>query len=1035
MSSAAAVRQRPPRGPSMRGNSRSRMEVPGSEQPPVPSTSLLVAVRVRPLSKGEIGLGSKSIVNAVDDHMVIIMDPDESKDYLDLVQNRTKEKKYKFDVAFGAETPTRTVFDRTCSSIAAGVLDGVNGTVFAYGATGSGKTYTMVGHQDDPGLMVLSIKELFERARDHYRDDDVTISCSYLEVYNEVIYDLLVEGSAQLELREDPSIGIVVAGLTRTQVNSPAEVLRALQDGNLRRKTEPTDANAESSRSHAVLEVSITRRTRNAYLQRETRGKLCLVDLAGSERAHETKNEGKKLRDGANINKSLLALANCINALGKKGSHVYIPYRNSKLTRLLKDSLGGNSRTVMVATVSSASSQYLHSVNTLKYADRAKEIKTHAVQNIGTVEQHVTEYQNIIDRLQAELREARQKLAARHTNSLHRSMALGDDMLAWLEETTQAIADNVDARINLQKALLEIEEMNLHNQAELSHVREALARPGLAPSSRRELESEERDLEEAIRENAEEQRGYVEELADNERENRGISERLDNALNQPGGQAHGGFYNILSSFRVQALQLQEARFQVAARDQIISQQRSTIQALWQILAAAGIGQDDAVELARQQGVAVRAPDVLRGSQHTSAPSAAESALSDGAARARAAGPDAEQRAAAAVGIRALGGGAAAAGRAMGMDLNASLMGNRANLMYELMKRQEASAGADGAATARDGDASDGQGRGRRVQSARRASAAPRCAGRQARGRAAPLRRPGCGRSVGPPRAAGGPLGARGQPRVGAVGDLARRGQRQRGPATLVAGVAAAGVAAAAPAQQLRGARGRDAADAAAAHRREPCARATTHCWEWGHAGHAADGARAARGRRERDARVAPAGRRAGPAPVGAAAEAPAVVQRAPAAAPVVVQVVPVPERAAAGGAGGPAVVAPEPAGRRQRRRGGGPAADSGREGQGGCSAAAAGGGVGDGPPGDGRGRGRRAGAERAAAGGRQERTAPQRAGRSQPEAAGGAAERGGELERRRRLGRARALRRVRPGDWASFRHNGGCLSTRACAGR
>lgn len=121
-------------------------------------------------------------------------------------------------------------------------------------------------------------------------------------------------------------------------------------------------------------------------------GKLCLVDLAGSERAAETNNHGQKLRDGANINRSLLALANCINALGKarKGSAVYVPYRNSKLTRLLKDGLSGNSRTAMVATVAPSDDQYHHSINTLKYADRAKEIKTHVVQNVGTVQSHLT---------------------------------------------------------------------------------------------------------------------------------------------------------------------------------------------------------------------------------------------------------------------------------------------------------------------------------------------------------------------------------------------------------------------------------------------------------------------------------------------------------------------------------------------------------------------------------------------------------------------------------------------------------------------
>jgi kinesin family protein 18/19 len=122
---------------------------------------------------------------------------------------------------------------------------------------------------------------------------------------------------------------------------------------------------------------------------------------SGSERAAETNNIGQKLRDGANINRSLLALANCINALGKaSGGRAYVPYRNSKLTRLLKDGLSGNSRTAMIATVAAASDQYNHSINTLKYADRAKEIRTHIVQNVGSVESHISDYRRIIDNLQ-----------------------------------------------------------------------------------------------------------------------------------------------------------------------------------------------------------------------------------------------------------------------------------------------------------------------------------------------------------------------------------------------------------------------------------------------------------------------------------------------------------------------------------------------------------------------------------------------------------------------------------------------------------
>ena len=222
-----------------------------------------------------------------------------------------------------------------------------------------------------------------------------------------------------------------MAGLKRVKVADGDDVMELLRQGNARRKTEPTEANATSSRSHAVLEIEVVRRERACgYVGVQSRGKLSLVDLAGSERASETLNTGHKLRDGANINRSLLALANCINALGKKStslsngklasnSNVYVPFRNSKLTRLLKHALSGNSRTAMVANVSCGGDQYAHTVNTLKYADRAKEIRTHVVQNLQTVESHITDYQRLIDGLQTEVAhlKARVKQAEANANA------------------------------------------------------------------------------------------------------------------------------------------------------------------------------------------------------------------------------------------------------------------------------------------------------------------------------------------------------------------------------------------------------------------------------------------------------------------------------------------------------------------------------------------------------------------------------------------------------------------------------------------
>ncbi|XP_020598093.1 kinesin-like protein KIN-8B [Phalaenopsis equestris] len=448
------------------------------------TATLLVAVKCRPLTEAE-RRRSRSIIQVFDDKNVVVLDPDLSKDYLDRIQNRTKEKRYCFDHVFGHECTNSDVYKSVRSTIT-GVIQGLNATVFAYGSTGSGKTYTMAGTQNDPGLMVLSLNTIFELIKTDKSSDNFEVSCSYLEVYNEVIYDLLEKSSGYLELREDPEHGIVVAGLRSIKVQSADRILELLNLGNSRRKTESTEANQTSSRSHAVLEITVKRKQKNQHRSQILRGKLALVDLAGSERASETNSGGQKLRDGSNINRSLLALANCINALGKhqKKGLAYVPYRNryytivlcSKLTRILKDGLSGNSQTVMIATISPADDQYHHTVNTLKYADRAKEIKTHVHKNIGIIDTHVADYQKMIDSLQVEVCRLRKELAEKESLNVKPVEKTSNDEISWLNALSQETGENVQERINLQKALFELEETNLRNRTELQHLDDAITK-------------------------------------------------------------------------------------------------------------------------------------------------------------------------------------------------------------------------------------------------------------------------------------------------------------------------------------------------------------------------------------------------------------------------------------------------------------------------------------------------------------------------------------------------------------------------------
>ncbi|CAL4948841.1 unnamed protein product [Urochloa decumbens] len=334
---------------------------------------ILVFVRLRPMSRKEKEAGSRSCVKIVNKKEVYLTEYASENDYLRL--KRVRGRHFCFDSAFPDSTTQAEVYCTSTADLVEGVLQGRNGTVFCYGATGAGKTYTMLGTMENPGVMVLAIKDLFSKVRQRSHDGNHSIQLSYLEIYNETVRDLLSPGRP-LHLREDKQ-GTVAAGLTQYRAYSTDEVMKLLQQGNKNRTTEPTRVNETSSRSHAILQVVVEYRSMDGVNIVTRVGKLSLIDLAGSERALATDQRTLRSIEGANINRSLLALSSCINALveGKK----HIPYRNSKLTQLLKDSLGGSCNTVMIANISPSNLSFGETQNTLHWADRAKEIKTKAL--------------------------------------------------------------------------------------------------------------------------------------------------------------------------------------------------------------------------------------------------------------------------------------------------------------------------------------------------------------------------------------------------------------------------------------------------------------------------------------------------------------------------------------------------------------------------------------------------------------------------------------------------------------------------------
>ena len=323
----------------------------------------------------------------------------------------------------------------------------------------------MVGTENNPGNMFLALQELFVKIKQQRNNYNYDIRVSFLEIYNEQIRDLIVVSDEVLDLREDKDKGINVAGLSEVEVESPEDVMELLFFGNQNRTQEATDANETSSRSHAILQIIVETKDKALGITAEVAvGKLSLIDLAGSERAAKTNNRGIRMIEGANINRSLLSLGNCINALVdniKKGSKNHIPYRDSKLTRLLKDSLGGNSRTVMIANISPGNDSYEDIHNTLEYANRAKNIKTSIKKNTHSVEYHVSKYTHIINQLKSEVASLKQKLGDKPPlpkSILSSNMEMGSNLAENIEIYQQELANHFSEETQNKKRIEELEQ-------------------------------------------------------------------------------------------------------------------------------------------------------------------------------------------------------------------------------------------------------------------------------------------------------------------------------------------------------------------------------------------------------------------------------------------------------------------------------------------------------------------------------------------------------------------------------------------------
>ena len=320
-----------------------------------------VVIRKRPLSKRELNKNEKDVIEIKDKMTVIVKEQRQKVDLTKYIE----EHKFKFDLAYDQETENEKIYLEIVRPMIEAAFNGIKITCFAYGQTGSGKTYTMMGIKNKvPGLYLLAANDIFSLLNEY---NNFCVFVSFYEIYCGKLFDLL-DNKKILNVREDGKQNICIVGLTEKNVENLNDMMKIIEYGLSQRVVGVTGANTDSSRSHGIIQIII--KDKNNTQQ----GKISFIDLAGSERAIDTIDTNKQTKfDGAEINKSLLALKECIRALEQEKKHT--PFRGSKLTLVLRDSFIGNCKTLMIGNISPSSSSSEHTLNTLRYADRVKELK------------------------------------------------------------------------------------------------------------------------------------------------------------------------------------------------------------------------------------------------------------------------------------------------------------------------------------------------------------------------------------------------------------------------------------------------------------------------------------------------------------------------------------------------------------------------------------------------------------------------------------------------------------------------------------
>ncbi|KAK9166039.1 hypothetical protein Scep_001230 [Stephania cephalantha] len=386
---------------------------------------ICVAVRVRPPILTQEGSSNGSFWK-VEDKRISLHKP--------IGGSPISAVSYTFDHVFDQDSANSTVYELLTKDIIRAAVQGFNGTAFAYGQTSSGKTYTMNGSQSDPGIVPLAVKDVFHNIQT-ITNREFLIRVSYMEIYNEDINDLLSTENQKLQVHESLEHGIFVAGLREEIVNSPEQVLELIESGEVNRHFGETNMNARSSRSHTIFRMVIESKGKEVTSSGDYSGNsdairvsvLNLVDLAGSERIVKTGAGGVRLKEGKHINKSLLILGNVINKLSEGGKQRgHIPYRDSKLTRILQPALGGNAKTSIICTLAPEEVHIEETKGTLLFASRAKRIT-----NCAQINEILTDAA-LLKRQKLEIEELQQKLQGSRSEVLEQEiLKLRNEMLKY----------------------------------------------------------------------------------------------------------------------------------------------------------------------------------------------------------------------------------------------------------------------------------------------------------------------------------------------------------------------------------------------------------------------------------------------------------------------------------------------------------------------------------------------------------------------------------------------------------------------------